>query len=1091
MIESVIQRPIAVWTIALAYSLAGLFAIWNLPTEIVPSADYPRLTITTSYGGASPAVVEANVTSLIESEMAVIPGIKKIKSFSYNNISSVTLDLDPQADVDYTRFVVQEHLGFLRDRFPSQVAPPRITAYVPEQFKTSSFMSYHILGDWDEMRLSEYARKYILPALSGLAGVAGAEIVGGRERQIRIGLRDRELEQYGLNNSVVASALRNAAIEISCGRALQNGSQAGMIIRDYRQSLWELKQLIIARRGAQLIRLDDVAEIIDTISPAGSYTRINHKNTIMLQLEREGGSNTVATADRVEAAIARLKSRFPQGFELLKEDDQSIQIRENLRTFIFRAIFSFFAVFLTLLLFLTHIRAALYVQLSILISTLSALLLIFVFKYSLNLITLAGLALGFGILVDNSIVVTENIFRHRQLGLDALRACAQGTREIIVPLFAATLTTIAVLLPFLYLMDDLKLYYTPFAVTVMTALILSLITAFFFIPATFFAGMRGPRSLKKADTEQFESGRLTRGLHAGYRRGAALALRYPKTTLFIVFWFLGYPLWLIPKSLPEPPANLPLAGIIRDTYNEWMDAEWVNRARPALEHLFGGSMYLFYRYVDRGEIRDWGEETRVDATVRMPMGTDIEETNRILKDMEATISGESGIFQVRGQVYPQYAHMEVRFTEEAQHCSPPFIVKEKLILRATRIGNAVISVQGLGPGFSTGGGGMTMQNRLIVSGYNYHDLDQLCLNIRKALEQYPRVQNVEHNLSRRYYAPPGRQTSLRINREAARERGVDATQLIAELNPYLFTYLYRQKLKLGSDEVNYAMQSENYRTFDFFQLKELPLRYSLEKKARLKELMDVADYAVPREIEREDQRYYRVISFDYLAPWEFTEKFIKGFVNSIALPPGYAITRGSGYSFWHDEDKTAERWRMMLLALLLMYMVLAGLYESFRYPLLVFMIIPVALIGVFLIFYLTDTVFNQAAFIGMVLLLGIVVNNAIIYLDHVRVLRRSGGFSSLEDLLIRAGCDRIRPILMTSLTTIAGLLPMVMPGSGKENDLWYTLSLGAIGGLFSSVLFGLFVLPACLLLIAAWRAKRQPYAMEIPGSKNEQNKFFS
>ncbi|MBP7459686.1 MAG: efflux RND transporter permease subunit [Candidatus Delongbacteria bacterium] len=1129
---SLIRRPVAVWTLALALSVAGVFAVLRMPKEITPSVDYPRLTVTAIYPGMSPQVVENDVTSQIESEISTIPGIRKISSFSNTGYSQISLELESKANPDYIRFVVQEHLAFLMDRLPEQVRPPSVSAYIPEEMSTSQFMSYNILGSWNDAQLKEYAEKRLIPMLEGIPGVSNVEVVGGREHQILIALDQQSMKRFQLNENHIYSLIQDRVAEIHCGRLISQGQRRTVLISESARSLWDIRQLPLGMAGGRMLKLEDVATVTDTLSPAGSFIRINGRNSLLLILEREPNYNTIKVVDQVMEVVAALQSGLPEGMELRLEDDQSRVIRENIRTFAYRSVFSFLIIFLVLLMFLSHLSTAFQVQFSIIISALATLLLMFIFNYSLNLITLGGLALGFGILVDNSIVVAENIHRYRQQGLSPEEACSTGVGEIAMPVIASTMTTLAVLFPFLYLMEELKIYYLPFAVTVSLSLIFSLLISFLFIPTAVYQSLKKQtksdsipnRNSTISDERDQENGRpedelpsdrattqggiqagnrtelvaaaldsgepippdhdtpranrVSRGLQWLYTRIMTHVLRRPRLTILLAVWMFGLPVWLLPAGISSPTdlKRSPLKSSLILTYNRVMEFSWIKAIRPALNFGLGGSSYLFYRYVSRGEIWKWGEETYIEVMVILPPGSDIEEMDKVVRRIESTLAAEEGIKEYRARLNATYARMEVRFTPENQLTAIPYIIKEKLIIQATRIGNAVIRVNGYGDGFSSGGGGVSINNRLLLSGYNYRRLEELADNIKRALEVYPRVQNIRTDQTRRGYGwSTSQETSLRLNRAGMMQRQFTASDVIRGLRPYLTGSNYRQRIRLGSEEVPFVIQSHDYADFQFYQLDPLVIRNLYRRESRLGELADIRLLDVQPMIEREDQRYFKVVVFDYLAPGDYTQRFIKRFVPTVDLPPGYSLET-LGWSFFDDEKKSSTWW-VAGLALLLMYMVLAGLYESFSYPLMVFLIIPLSLIGVMMTFYLTDTTFNQSAYIGVILLLGIVVNNAIIFLDHIRLLRRRGGFDCLEDLLIRAGSDRLRPIIMTTLTTIAGLMPMIITGDKSRDDLWYTLSLTTIGGLTTSVALGLIVLPACVLWLEKRRASRAVHSV--------------
>ncbi len=1084
LIHKSLHRPVATLVIFFAIVTAGAYAALNLPLEILPSVEFPRLFVQTAWPGASPVAVEAYVTSVIEGEISGVKGVSKIRSESRQGFSRIEVELQRDVDVNYLRFAIQERLSFLQDRLPPQALPPRIIKYVPEEIKTTRFMSYHVVGPYNDARLRQIALRQIRPTLTGVAGVAGVEVVGGRDRQIRIVFDEDRLKAFRLLPGDLRRALAEANLTLSAGSFIDASGRVAVAVRQTLHTLHDIETLPLRLVDHRLIRLRDVAAVVDTLSPPYSLQRINGQSTILIEIEKEPGANTIAVADRVYQAVAALERRLPEGIRLLKEDDQSLVIRENLRDLFFRALFGFLVIFLVLTLFLRRLRYAAIVQASIVISVLFTLLLMFLFRFSLNIITLAGLALGFGILVDNAIVVLENIHRRvtaaePSASLDA--GIVSATREVVLPLIASTLTTLAALLPFLYLTDELRIYYLPFAITVSLALLASLCVAFFLIPAVAYRWYRrrgiAPSSAVGSPSTATSPGGTR--LERLYRAVLGKALARPWLVALITVWCFGLPVWLLPDALEVDPEASFLRRQVSHLYNTVMGSPVMSEVRPYLNHLLGGSLYLFYRYVDRGELWRWGEDTRVVVSIDLPSGTDIRETDRIAALMERTVLGEEGVAQVRTRVTANFAHMEVRFTRAAQFSVIPFLIKERLITRAARTGNAAISVVGYGPGFSSGYGGMTMNNRLVLSGYNYRDMERYAEGLKRRLEQFRRVRNVRTDLTRHFWGKTTFETTLQLHRERLGWYGLTVGDVVWQTRPYLSQYLYRQRLRLGWEEVPYAVVSRRYDDFHLYQLGQLPIRNPNGEEVRLGNLGQFTYRRVQPVIERENQQYYKVIAFDYLAPYRFTKQFIESFLQTTEVPPGYALKKQT--LWWWQSQKARNITTVLIIALLLMYMVLAGLYESFTYPVLIFLIIPLSLIGVFLAYYLTDTLFNQAAYIGVIFLMGIVLNNGIILLDRVNQLKWRGEFGSFRELLVTAGSERLRPILMTTVTTIAGLLPLLLLADKYDpDDIWYTLSLSTIGGLTAATLLGLIVLPTLVLLLERIRARFHRTASSAP-----------
>jgi len=537
----------------------------------------------------------------------------------------------------------------------------------------------------------------------------------------------------------------------------------------------------------------------------------------------------------------------------------------------------------------------------------------------------------------------------------------------------------------------------------------------------------------------------------------------------VAVWFFGIPIWKMPASIT--PQNNDPQGVrfLKESYNSIFGSAAFQIGKPVLEYAFGGSYFLFDRFVNKREFWNFHSDTYLSVRIGFPNGTDIDETNQAIKIFEKAAAKEDGVANIQTTVYDNFAFMEVRFTKEAENSVQPYIMEAKMTMVAVSVGNCDVSIRGEGPGFSKSGFGSSSGSKrgLEITGYNYRDLNDFADRIQMKLEQFPRVRNVKTNKIGNYYDKEDKfEQSIQLDRFALSSRGLNCMAVNAFLNPYINNFIFNQRLKISFDDVMYNVKAADFDEFQFFQLNKLKIR---DQKGRYFLLNDISNVGIrPLEplVLRKNQKYYKQITFEYLAPIQFQEKFVDDFLKTLDVPPGYNVKSiGQIWGFGSYTEENKDITKTLLIALVLMYIVLAGLYESFMYPLLIFMIIPLSLIGVFMIYYLTGTNFNQSAYIGVIFLFGIVVNNAIVLLDHINLLKKSKNYFYLKDLLVQAGKDRARPVLMTMITTVAGLLPMVITEHGNTKDIWYTLSLSTIGGLVSSTALGLIVLPVLVFLL--------------------------
>ncbi|MFQ5676611.1 MAG: efflux RND transporter permease subunit, partial [bacterium] len=470
--------------------------------------------------------------------------------------------------------------------------------------------------------------------------------------------------------------------------------------------------------------------------------------------------------------------------------------------------------------------------------------------------------------------------------------------------------------------------------------------------------------------------------------------------------------------------------------------------------IFAGSYTLFDKYVTKGRIWSWAADTYLVAYINMPTGAEISRTDEIVKKFEESVVENTNISRVFANVTSDYGRVEITFPEKVQQSAFPLILKEQLTSQAVQIAGPNVGVYGFGPGFYSGGGSAP-QFRLQVLGYNYNEVKRIAEDLGRKLEQNPRIREVDTNGSFGY---GGRddlfEMALKVDRQNLKRFHLTTAEVLQQIQSYLRESLDWQHIKVAGKELNYRTKMRGYRDFSIDELKNLFIETSKGEKVRLGEIASIGERKALAEIVREDQQFLRWVSFEYRGPWKFGDRLVANVIKNTKLPYGYKLKRAT-FFFLTEEEKKQIYW-VLAFALLLVYMVTAGLFESLVQPFVVILAVPLALVGVFLIFYLTETNFDRSAYIGVILLAGIVVNNSIILVHHINNLRQKG--LAVFDALIQAASDRIRPILMTSATTVLGLLPLVL-FSKAEESIWYALSLATIGGLLSSTLLVWVVIP--------------------------------
>lgn len=1010
LITQAIKRPTSIAMFVLVVLFTGIASFTRLPLDLTPDVSFPKLSVLTLWPDSSPETIEAFVTSPIEAIANTITHVKNVSSISEEGKSTVNLEFNRGTDMDFAALELREKLSALNDEFPYGVQPPQIQKYVPKEFQTGRFLSYHLTGKMSLPEIRRFALEHIKPALLAVEGVADVRVYGGQDPELQIELDPEKLRAFNVSEKKVRSLLKNLNTRLSAGQIYSGGFKTDLIVEDPLSTPEPIAQMVLSSKNGSVIRVGDVAHVVLGYRELRNLTRINGNPAIVLSIEKEVGRNTIRVADRIFARLAQLEKTFPRTLRLLKERDQSEQIRRELKNLTSRAAFCVLVIFLVLVFFLKNWHSPLIILSTIFFSVLLAVNFLYFMNIGLNLLTLAGLAMGFGMIVDNSIVVLDNFYRYREQGLESFQAAEQGTREVALPIVASTLTTIVAFIPFLYLTGELRIYYLPFSITVGFTLLASLLVAFTFTPSLAVALSKfTPRS--KNQTVSGKKNDKDSGLLRAY--------------ILILGWTLRHKVLTIILTIA----------------------------------LFVSSYYVFDKYVTRGRIWSWGEDTYIVVFIRMPVGSELARTDAVVRKFEANIVGLPQIKKVFTNVMPEFARMEVTFPREVQYTALPLILKEKLTYLATQIAGPAVGVYGYGQGFYSGGG-TAPQYRLEVLGYNYNEVKNIAGEVAKKLQQNPRVRDIDTNSSHGFGKDEDLfEIVLRIDRQKLQRFHLSSSDVLTSLQSFLREGLDWQRIKIGHKELDYRIKMHGHRDFSMDDLRYLSIEGPKNAKLRLAEVAQIGERKVLAQIVRKDQQYVRGISFEYRGPWKYGNRLVKRVIENTKLPNGYKLQRAA--FFFLSEEEKGQIYGVIALALLFVYMVTAGLFESFIQPFIVILTVPLALIGVFLIFYFTDTNFDRSAYIGVILLAGIVVNNTIILTHHINELLRKG--SLLLDAVIQGTIDRVRPILMTSATTILGLLPLILFAKADES-IWYALSLATVGGLLSSTFLVLTIMPVVVTL---------------------------
>ncbi|MGB8953554.1 MAG: efflux RND transporter permease subunit [Candidatus Aminicenantales bacterium] len=994
-----IERPVATAMCFLALLVLGIYSFLHTPLELAPKEDFPQVDIQAEWYGVPPETIQTRVTSVLEEVCASVKRVKKITSESGIGRARITLEFDAKANMEFALLALREELAKARRKLPYGVQPV-VFPYVPEDFRVSPFLSYTVSGDYPLQKLREIVKDKVEFGLGSVKGISRVEVSGGSDPEIRIILDKKKLKAFGIHPFQVTLALHDRARTYPTGKVKKGTQEYLLKVSDVVHGLAEMGETIVAYSGRRPVYLKDLARIIPAYGDVHAINRINGKPTVNLSIAKEKGENTLQVARAVKTKLAHIQKELPPDLIFTLGNDESGEIHKNLNSLYLLAGLIILVIFALIFGILRRVKPALLILSSIAFSMVITFNLIYVFKISLNMLTLGALALGFGTFVDNSIVVFENILRLREKGVPPLQAAVQAPREVFIAVLASTLTTMSVFLCFPYFQGRLKIYYLPLAFIISSALAASFLVSFSLIPAL------SPKLVKRS--QERPKGKMFRFYDQILRR----ILRHPLEIILI------------------------LAAMLYGSY-KWFKSE-----------------------VTIGTFFPWYSKNILYVSVGMPPGADIATTDEVIRKFEEKVLEADYAKEMDSFISSERANIRISFPPSVENSFHPYLLKEELIRLATQFAGITIGVSGFDPQFyySPMDAGTYYSSRIKLNGYNLKKLREITAGLEKTLRRNPRIKEVRIVSSQYgWWRGDSYENILKLNKESMRKYSIDPQYLYFHLQTLLegrFGTL--QRVKIGGREVALNIKFPEAEAMDLQGLLDSLIRTQSGEYLRVREIASLTEKPIAGSIDRENQQFQQTVMWEFRGPQKAEEKYKNAVFNSLHVPPGFSASLEETWLMTGEEKGQIKF--AVVFSLIIIFMILASLYESFIHPFVVMLAVPLALIGVFVAFVIADYPFDSRAYIGVILLGGIVVNNAILLVDHIN-LKRKQGFELLE-AVVQGARERVRPIFMTTSTTVFGMLPMLLlQGEAGKRQIWSTFALVNVGGLVSSTFFVLIVIP--------------------------------
>jgi len=1020
-VDLAVRRRVSVIMAALAVIAFGVVGYNRLALELFPDITYPSITVQTEFPDTAPQEVENLVTRPVEEAVGVLRGLQSIHSVSRAGVSEVTLEFEWGSDMDVLAMEVREKLDRLI--LPAETTDPVVLRFDPSLDPIVRLALSGPAEDADLQAMRRLAEKQIKQDFETVKGVAAAQIKGGLEEEIQIDIDQDRLAALGITIDRIRQVVGVSNVNLP-GGALR-GQDSQYLIRTVNefQDTAEIADLIIRQDGNASVRLGEVATVVWGSKEREEITRVGGRESVEVSIFKEGDANTVAVARQLRERLdAWQNGKLPAGHSLTVLFDQSQFIQQSLDEVRNAALIGGGLAILVLLLFLRDLRSTLIIATSIPISVIATFVAMYKLDISLNIMSLGGLTLGIGMLVDNSIVVLESVFRKRQLGATLFRAAVDGTTEVGAAVMASTLTTVAVFLPIVFVEGVAGQLFHDQALTVTVSLLASLVVAITLIPMLSAAG--GPLPLM-------------------HERDQSARVREPASRLdtgpvrHTLGWFSGLYDRLLTGAINRSAITL-LVAFALFFLSVWAVGGLGTELIPQLSE---GEFYF---------------------EVNLPEGASLAATDRTVQIMEKAAAAEPDIESFYATVGSRLVSGGLSINTKAENLGQLNVVMSDRgdevgelatadALRAAFQDLPDLEVKFGRPSYFS----LKTPVELIIYGDDLNDLRGYSLEVARALSDVPGLVDVRSSLE-----AGNPELQVVFDRQRLAALGLDMGVLSETLKNRVLGVV-PTRFKEQDRQIDIRIRNREQDRQSVQDVRNLILPGTGETSLRLMSVADVTEARGPAEIHRLQQQRAAVVSAN-LEGRSLGSAIVdvEAAVSSLPRTAGLSTELGGQNK---EMQVSFDSLRFAIaLAIFLVYLVMAATFESFLHPFLVLFTIPLALVGVVAGLLLTGTTITVIVLIGAIMLVGIVVNNAIVLIDTINRLRRAG--LAKRDAVVKAGHMRLRPILMTTLTTVLGLLPMALSW-GEGAELRAPLAITVASGLLLSTLLTLVVIPAAYWLV--------------------------
>jgi len=1020
-----VRRPYTVLMIFLAIFLIGLIAISKLPIDLLPEIEPPVISVLVPYPGATASDVESDVVKFLEDRLSTVPNLDELNSLSKDNLGMVSCKFKWGTDLDVASNDVRDKVDLAKYDIKEHAPDSEEPILFKFSSATAPIMAITISAPSSWPQLYRIVDKKVSDALKRTKGVGAVMIYGGLRRQIKVNLDWQKIKAYNLTPSLIIQRLKEENLDLPLGRIKKGKRDYFLRIKQRFKTPQEVRNILITQYKGKPVYLKDIAKVSDDFEEEKMKGYGNGKDAIVLIVQKQSGENTVEVSRAIKHTLNKVRKFLPSDAEITIPMDSSEFILMAIKNLAQTVVIAGILVVIVTLLFLRRLRASLIISLSIPFSLICAFIFLYGGGFTINVISLMSLAIAIGMVVDNAIVVLENITRHVEEGQKPQEASVFASQEVGGAIFASTLTTVCVFIPLIFVTGLAGIMFKQLGFVVSVTIFSSLFVALTLTPMLASKWIKKETYTKKDEVASkfFLWGeKFLEKIEVLYEKILSYALSHKRkilTGLIIVFVISILSSRLIGQDFFP---NVDTGDIdIRFSLNPSARLEETDRIVKKISKIYEEKVLLQERKSYYGFLGE--SEKGIGVALGMEEGANVGEVGAKLVPRTRRKRGVyeiANILRKEIRKIPGFERMQVIVTTPIKQV------------------------------FMSGKGKIEVE----LTGSDLDELQKYAEKLERAMRRIPGAIDVRNSFKK-----PRLELHIDIDREKANLLGVNTAVLASTLRSYFYGY-EATKFREAGDDFDIFLQLKEKQRYSLSDLGEIPVSTMSGKLIKLKTFAKVNMGLGPVQIDRKNRERIISVGCDtYKRAMSDVKKDIEEVIKKLDIPKDIEVNFGGEV----EEQKKAfgDLGVLLVVGILLVYMVMAGQFESLKTPFIIFFSLPFAFVGVIWALVLTGTHFSMVAFMAVIMLVGVVVNNAIVLVDYTNILRERG-FSLLEAIKL-AGKHRLRPVLMTSFTTIFGMFPLAL-GRGQGGEIWQAFGITAIGGLLLSSLITLVLVPIIYLL---------------------------